>query len=92
MKRFLLFFFLIFISFINNQALSLPLKGILSGIVKDSKTGNPIEGVSIYITDLRTGSSTNSKGEYSIDNLSDGKHLMEISHLGYSTIAINIDI
>ncbi len=94
MKRFLLFFYLIFISFISNQslALSLPLKGIFTGFVKDSKTGDPIEGVSIYITDLRTGSSTNSKGEYIIDNLRDGKHLIEISHLGYSTIAINVDI
>jgi iron complex outermembrane receptor protein len=62
-------------------------KGTLSGKVTDSKTGKPIEGVSITITDVKLGTSTNEEGLFNISNIVEGKHLVEISHLGYSTIA-----
>jgi iron complex outermembrane receptor protein len=68
------------------------IKGSFSGIVKDSKTGRPIEGASIYISDLKAGSSSNSNGEFYIVNVSDGKHLVEVSHLGYATIAFNVEV
>lgn len=67
-------------------------KGSLQGIIKDSKTNNSIEGVSIYIIDSKVGSSTNSLGEYYISNIKNGKHLIEVSHIGYATIAVEIEI
>lgn len=78
-------------STINISAMP-PLKGNFSGIVKDAKTGLPVQGVSISIADIKVGSSTNSKGEFNITNISEGNHLVEVSHIGYTTIAENINI
>ena len=81
----------LFLFFINANAID-NVKGNFTGIVKDLKTGNPIEGVSVIISDAKTGSTTNAKGEFFIANISDGKHLVEISHLGYATIAAYIEV
>jgi iron complex outermembrane receptor protein len=81
----------LFLFFINANAID-NVKGNFTGIVKDLKTGNPIEGVSVIISDAKTGSSTNANGAFFIANISDGKHLVEISHLGYATIAAYIEV
>ncbi len=68
------------------------LKGTFSGRITDAKTKAPLESVSVYITDIKTGSSTDANGEFIIKNISEGKHLIEVSHIGYSTLAEYIDI
>lgn len=68
------------------------LKGNFSGVVKDKKTGLPVQGATIYIADSKTGSSTDAGGKFSIQHISEGVHLVEISHVGYNTIAENISI
>lgn len=67
-------------------------KGNFIGVVKDKKTDLPIEGVSVYFTDIKAGGSTNKEGFFNIPNITDGKHLVEISHLNYATIIIEIEI
>ena len=81
----------LFLFFINANAFD-NVKGNFTGIVKDHKTGKPIEGASVTISDAKTGSSTNANGAFFIANISDGKHLVEISHLGYATIAAYIEV
>jgi len=66
--------------------------GTFSGNITDTKTGAAIEGVSVYIADIKTGTATDTKGYFIISNIPLGKHLVEISHIGYSNIAENIDI
>src|SRR6188768_653920 len=68
------------------------LKGAFSGTIRDAKTGDPLQGVSISFEDVKRGASTDSKGFFYIDNIPEGKHLIEISHIGYNTIAEYIDI
>jgi iron complex outermembrane receptor protein len=68
------------------------LKGNCSGKVTDAQTGQPLEGVTIYIADLKLGTSTDAKGVFTIKNIAEGKHLVEVSHIGYSTIAKEVDI
>ncbi len=67
-----------------------PVKGSLSGRVTDGQTGKPVSGVSIFFADAKTGTTTNEAGDYVIENLSDGYHLVEVSHVGFNTIAENI--
>ena len=62
-------------------------KGSFSGIVKDAKTGNPIEGVSVYVSDEKTGAITNANGEFFFAGINEGRHLIEISRIGYATLA-----
>jgi iron complex outermembrane receptor protein len=67
-----------------------PYNGTFSGEVTDVKTGLPIQGASVYFTDIRMGCSTDANGGFVISNISEGMHLVEVSHIGYSTIAENI--
>jgi iron complex outermembrane receptor protein len=65
-------------------------QGRFQGVVKDAKTGLPMEGVSVYISDLKMGANTNAQGFFLIDHIAEGNHLVEISHVGYATIVQNI--
>lgn len=68
------------------------LKGAFLVTVNDATLGNPIEGVSVYFLDVKVGGITNSKGELAINNLPEGRHLIEISHVGYNTVSEYVDI
>ena len=89
---------LLFIYFANTSLAAVKkehlktLNGNFSGYVKDAKTNLPLSGVSVYIADLKIGGTTNEKGEFNLHNLPEGKHLLEISHIGYTTIAEQVDI
>lgn len=65
--------------------------GSFSGVILDQKTNLPIEGASISIVDEKIGTSSDAQGHFLINNIIDGKHLIEISHLGYSTIVEYIE-
>ncbi len=67
-----------------------PVKGTFSGTIKDKNTGKALQGASIYISDLKTGGISNAAGEFTIPNVSEGFHLVEVSHIGYTSLAENI--
>ncbi len=94
MKIFLsLTIFICFISFtVFAKNTRYILKVSFSGIVTDASTGKPLSGVSVYISDIKIGTSTNEKGEFFIDNIAEGKHLVEFSRIGFSTHAEQIMI
>ena len=63
----------------------------LSGRITD-KLGEPLIGVSIYFSELKTGTVTDSIGNYTMDNLPKRIMLVQITALGYKMIAENIDL
>lgn len=69
-----------------------PLKGSFSGKITDAKTGRPVPDASIYITDIRSGTVSDADGNFILKNIPEGGHLIEISHVGYSTIIETITI
>ena len=94
MKRVILLLYIILTNSLIHTATASapPLKGSFSGVVKDMRTGLPIAAVTISIADIKVAGSTNAKGEFSFSNISEGNHLVEISHIGYTTIAENVNI
>lgn len=52
------------------------------GVVKDKKTGIPLEGVSVYCKIQKNGTATNSNGEFTL-KLPVGKHEFFFSYIGY---------
>jgi iron complex outermembrane receptor protein len=58
----------------------------------DAKTNQPVQGASVYFIDIKVGGTTNSNGQFSLNNIPEGKHLVEISHIGYTTIAEQVEI
>ena len=68
------------------------LNGTFSGKITDARTGAPIEAASIYISDIKSGTASDASGRFIIKNIPTGKHLVEISHIGYTSIIESIDI
>ncbi len=60
-------------------------KVVFTGKVRDGRTGEALAGASVYIADLKTGAVTNNEGNFLISNISPGRHLIEVSFVGYST-------
>lgn len=75
----LFFLFLLFgLPFIGQAQLA------LTGKVTDAETGEPLPGVTIYISDLKKGSITNDAGQFTVDGLRKGKFLVEFKLIGYT--------
>lgn len=64
----------------------------LSGHIKDESSGEPLYGATIYIPDLKMGSTTNSDGYYFMNNLPSGKFLIQVSYIGYANLIKTIEI
>jgi iron complex outermembrane receptor protein len=63
----------------------------LTGTVTDKTDGKTIPGVSIYIPDLKTGTSTDLNGNYIINNIPKGVYLVQFSFIGYGSITRTVD-
>ena len=84
--------FFIALSIQPAAAHTLILKGNFSGRITDAKTGKPIPDATVYITDIKTGTATDNEGNFSLKNIPEGSHLIEISHIGYTSVIENIII
>lgn len=96
-KKSILLYLLLIVSFhLNanniNHTPANDLKGTFSGVVTEVKTGKPVKDASVYLVDIKTGTTTRADGSFVIENVPEGRHLIEISHIGYATIAEPIDI
>src|SRR5205085_7676222 len=63
-----------------------------TGKVTDAKSKEPLTGATIYFPDLRTGSATNAEGVFSFPAIAACKYLVEVSHLGYTSLIETIDL
>jgi len=79
------------ITYTDSSKKSAEITGTFSGKITDSKTGAAIESATIYITDIKSGTASDASGYFVIKNIPQGKHLIEISHIGYNSIVDNID-
>jgi iron complex outermembrane recepter protein len=68
------------------------LKGSFYGNVSDALTKIPVQGASVYFSDIKVGGTTDAKGNFSFKNLPEGRHLIEISHVGFTSVIESIDI
>lgn len=77
------------------EFLYLPLSAqnvVLSGLVTDAQSGEPLIGVTVYNTDRRTGTTTNSTGHYTI-TLPSGRALeLVFSYVGYASNTQNLTL
>jgi len=78
---------LLFPAFFTAQA-----QNLLKGKVIDAEGNAPLQNVSIYIPDLRKGTTTNGEGIFSLDGLPKGKFLVEFKLIGYTAQVQSIQI
>jgi hypothetical protein len=63
----------------------------ISGHMKDYKTGEELIGATIYIREIKTGTTTNVYGFYSI-SLMPGKYNILYSYVGYNSVEETIEL
>ena len=63
----------------------------LSGYITDQENGESLPGATLYLSEQKTGTTSNSYGYYSL-TLPAGKYLMVVSFLGYADKKINIEL
>jgi len=63
----------------------------ISGYIRDASNGEELIGVNVVINELRTGSTTNNYGYYSI-SLPPGKYTISIQYIGFETIERQITL
>ncbi len=63
----------------------------LYGYLKDSGSGEPLIGATIYAPKLGNGTITNTYGFYSL-TIPEGNYTIEFSYIGYATIARDIEL
>lgn len=64
----------------------------LSGQVTEKGSGIAIPGAEVYFPDLRTGTTTDVNGEYTLHGLPAAKALISVSMVGYAAITETIDL
>lgn len=72
----LLFIFLL-------QGLSAQNTGAIKGKIIDTTTGEPLYNISVNIEKTGVGTASDAKGKYHIKNITDGKHTIIFSAIGY---------
>lgn len=87
MKKFLLFYSFIFVSFITYAQN----KFTVSGYVKDAKSGESLIGANVYIKEILKGTTTNQYGFFSI-TLPQGKYTLVVSFIGFEEFSQQIDL
>jgi len=74
---------IIFILYIAFQTAFGGTTGKISGIVSDTRTGEPLAGVNILIEGIPLGAASDQDGLYYIINIPPGIYILEASYIGY---------
>ncbi|MDK2976853.1 MAG: hypothetical protein PWP06_1328 [Candidatus Marinimicrobia bacterium] len=62
--------------------------GKISGVVKDAKTGNPLIGANVIVTDSQLGAATGADGSFVILNVPAGDHTLQVNYMGYKQVTL----
>lgn len=77
---------------IIKRAAEAPAYGTLSGIIIDGRSGEPLPGATIMLSDASGGTSTGQMGQFSINRLLSGDHTLIFSYVGYRAVTKKISI
>jgi iron complex outermembrane receptor protein len=86
MKR--IFFFIVAILLCNDVKSQL----VLKGKVLDKNTKEAVVGASVIIPELKIGTSTNEKGEFSFTNFSARRMMLRVRGIGYGSINVYVEM
>lgn len=64
----------------------------ISGRISDQHDNTPLAGTSIYIPDLKKGTTANEEGHFQIEDLPLGKFLVEVKFLGYANVVQLVEV
>lgn len=74
---------------IQPVAVQIPTDKVITGVVSDSATGQPLAGVTIKVEDKDIGTVTDHRGRFSLEVADDA--VLEVSYLGYASKVILVN-
>ena len=89
MRRLVLLFIFLLLSGTGLEAQSV---SKIVGVVRDSSTRKPIGDAGVIVKGIQTGSYTDSRGQFEIDNLYEGRYTLQVTHIGYHSESRNISV
>jgi len=66
--------------------------GTLSGTVTDAESGETLPGANVLIVELQRGASTDTNGEFTVENIPSGEYNIRISFVGYQNFTQTVQI
>lgn len=69
-----------------------PLWGNMRGIVVDAGTGQPVPSAHVFLAEAQRGRVANGSGMFAFDRLLPGDYAVQVSHIGYRTTSLSIEI
>ncbi|MBA4320703.1 MAG: hypothetical protein C0412_20100, partial [Flavobacterium sp.] len=66
--------------------------GTIKGTVKEARTNQPIPGANVVIMNLKIGNTADVNGNYTINNVPEGKYIVQISGIGYGKIRKSVTV
>lgn len=88
MKKNILLYFLLSPVLLTAQVKSTQ----LAGSVTDANTRQPLPGATVYLPDLKRGTTTDKDGNYQIENLPAVKLIIVFKYIGYASVTIPLDL
>jgi hypothetical protein len=85
MHKFSFFIFFLLISFFAPPAVFAQKNFTINGIIKDATTGETLIGATVKLLELKTGTTTNGYGFFSLTGV-EGDYTLSISYIGYETV------
>jgi len=85
-------FFLIIYLFITVCISHIYGQNMLSGHVTDKETGEALPGATLFLPDLKIGTSTDKDGFYKLHNLPKSSLVIQVSYMGYKAEVVIIDL
>ncbi|PEN13932.1 hypothetical protein CRI94_07710 [Longibacter salinarum] len=67
-------------------------RAVLTGVVTDAETGDPLQDVNVFIAESMTGTATDANGRYRIERVPLGAHRLYVSSIGYESAARNLNL
>jgi iron complex outermembrane receptor protein len=64
----------------------------LEGFVYDENNGEPLIGVNIYLQELKSGTTTDERGYFIFNNISQGSYTLRFSYIGHKSLTEKVDV
>ncbi len=67
-------------------------QGVISGVVTDKESGAPLVGANVLVESTSLGAATSNEGEYKIEGVSAGTHMVKVNYIGYQSTMQSVDV
>lgn len=88
MKKNIILLFILFPFLLTAQVKTIP----LTGTVTDAVSHQPLPGATVYLPDLKRGTTTDNNGYYKIENMPAVKILIVFKYIGYASVSLQLDL